>query len=142
MIQHIPIKTDKKPFYKVKFKYDVGDSEGYHTTRCKVSVDNPYLEKLLVALKKLKKPENYRGWGITLDNDMFGYNWDNDFITKEERDLLFLIRYDVDGKDDFAYELSGLIANLPGNMGRYVLYTGYKLEYVDENGVKFNTKIK
>jgi len=140
-------KSEKKkkkadPYYLLKYNYMIGDADGNTNEEVYVNADNPFLEKYLKIIDKLK-PVKGR-WGIMFEYDRMKQHMEEGQITQDEYDFLMKTMFEdgelTDEEQDFVWELS------EGIMGQteysFLTFEGYKLTYVDEYGVKHKTKIK
>lgn len=45
---------ESEPYYLLKFKYMIGDANGYTSEKVKISLENPFLERLVKLLNSLE----------------------------------------------------------------------------------------
>lgn len=167
MIEIVKEKTSTKkktPYYKLKYEYMIGDANGQTSETVKVSHKNPYVERFVKLLNKLKPVKGT--WGI-----VFEYNFlDNLLLEKQitQDDYLFLNRmmgidaddadeYDEDEEEKEFSETTNVFkvekenekyANefREGVTGEteysFLVFEGVKLTYYDEYGKSHKTKIK
>ena len=148
MIEIIKTKPSKKvnqPYYSLKYNYMIGDADGNTTETVKISKDNPYLERYLVLLDKLKPTPGY--WGISLEENKLKDHLKVGQISKDDYEFLKRIMFCEDSEfkvskenEDFANEFyEGVVSDTEYS---FLSFEGFELKYVDEFGVKHKTKIK
>lgn len=159
MIKIIPntpkTKKTQKPIYILTYNYMIGDSNGETTEDVRVSVDNPYLERYVKLLSKLKPTKGH--WGIILNDSRLFEHFKEKQITKEE--YCFLNRmmfeeYDEEGDESdeqykfeipkenekYADEFHDGVRS--GTEYSFLVFQGVDLIYVDEFGIEHKTRIK
>jgi len=166
MIKIIENKTQTKriePYYRLKFSYMIGDADGDTTEKIDIPLNNPYVERVVDVLNNCDTPKGH--WGMILDSEhftkllnqgkmtqsdynfckvvVFGDDIDEhmeEFFSKEriEADKLKLLEITGDEKS-YAYEFEEACITSIGHS--FAVFEGIDLYYIDEYGVKHETKI-
>ena len=164
MIQIVQPKKRKQkinPHYILTYDYMIGDANGSTEESAGVSLDNPHIERYVTLLDKLKPCKG--SWGIQLNSEDIYGNFKEGRITEDDYNFLMRIMFmdeisDFDELDEeatkneviakyfktpkenkFADELSfGIKSDTEYS---FLVFRGATLQYQDENGKIFETKI-
>jgi hypothetical protein len=144
-------KKAKKPYYELEYDYMIGDANGSTSEKVRVSLENPFVERYVTLLNKLKPVKG--SWGVQLESsDIYG-NFDEKRITEDDCNFLIRTMFGTEGEEDdgmepyfttdsdnkFADEFAdGVRAETEYS---FLVFEGIELYYYDENGKKNNTKI-
>lgn len=137
-------KGNKTPYYKLVFNYMIGDANGNTKYDVEVSKDNPYLERFVTLVNKLKPEKGH--WGVGLDNDCIESNVKQKNITRDDADFLIMLMHEggwdenvPDENDDYAFEFfEGVRSETEYS---FLVFECCDLYYIDEYGKKHNTVI-
>ena len=145
------LKKAKKPYYVLEYDYMIGDANGSTTEETRISIDNPFVERYVTLLNKLKPVKG--SWGVQLESsDIYG-NFEEKRITKDDYNFLIRTMFGTEGEEDdglepyftsdsdnkFADEFAdGVRAETEYS---FLVFEGVDLYYYDENGKKNNTQI-
>ena len=143
-------KSNKKtdPYYELKFDYMIGDADGDTTEEIVISVNNPFLERFVTLINKLKPTKGH--WGIVFDSYDFSNFLKEKQLTQEEYDFLYRIMFDDDSRKDTTFKISEneiefadeFYEGISGETDySFLVFQGVTLSYFDEYGVKHKTKI-
>ena len=145
IIKEKKTKKTKKPYYILKYNYMIGDANGSTSEKCKISLDNPYLERYIKLLNSLEPPKGT--WGIVFKEYEFG-NFDSQL---NEDDFIFLStmmfeEYDGDifnvPKENIKYS-NEFFEGVKGDTEySFLVFEGVDLYYYDEYGKPHNTIIE
>ena len=144
-------KRKSKPYYLLVFDYMIGDADGETTEKVKLSIDNPFIERFVTLINKLKPTKGT--WGIVFEEYDFEKFYVEKQLTKENYDFLKTLMFDTDfeseeylldntfkieKKDEkYAYEF------FEGIRGQteysFLVFQGVTLYYYDQYGVKHDT---
>ncbi len=156
MIEVTKEKKKKKkiePYYILKYEYMIGDANGNTSEKVTISKDNPYLERYVKLLNSLEPTKG--NWGIILESDRLYDHFKEKQITEDDYNFLTALMFeeynydDDDEEKNVSYfkdndEYAGEF--FEGVRGEteysFLVFEGVTLKYVDEDGVKHNTKIK
>jgi hypothetical protein len=142
-------KTKKKPYYLLVFDYMIGDADGDTTEKVKLSVDNPFIERFVTLINKLKPLKGH--WGIVFDEYEFERFHTEKQLSKKDFDFLKTLMFDSDEEDEenensfvvSEKELKYTKEFYEGIRGQteysFLAFQGCTLYYYDEYGVKHNT---
>lgn len=155
MIKRKPkVKNTKRisdPYYELVYDYMIGDSNGDTTEEVEVSLDNPYVERYVELLDKLKATPGH--WGVMLEDGRIYDHYKDKQITKD--DYCFLMRmmfppgygreeetgefaFHVPTENkDFANEFEGGVR--ADAEYSFLVFQGATLYYVDEYGNREET---
>lgn len=150
-------KTKRKsdPYYLLEFDYMIGDANGQTSEEVVLSVDNPFIERFVTLISKLKPLKN--SWGIVFKEYEFENFYDEKQLTKDEyvflRTLMFEPYFDdeeeykeylsentfkVEEKDEeYSKEFFEVIKG--ETEYSFLVFQGAYLYYYDEYGVKHET---
>lgn len=140
------------PHYILTYDYMIGDANGNTSEKAKISADNPFIERYVTLLGKLKPIKGT--WGIMLrPQDIYG-NYKEKRISKIDYEFLMkaMFEYDEDEdeetvfeeflsitekEEDFLFELQeGVQAETEYS---FLVFQGADLTYIDEHGEKHDT---
>jgi len=135
-------KSKKKPYYLLEYDYMIGDANGDTSEKVNLSLDNPYIEKFVTLINKLKPLKGT--WGIVFEGSIFDFH-NAGQLTEEEYEFLDVLMFEdselIDKlklDDKYAYEF------LEGVRGEteysFLVFKGATLYYFDEFGEKHDTK--
>jgi hypothetical protein len=135
------------PYYKLVYNYMIGDANGNTSEEIKVSVENPFIERYVTLLNKLKPLKGH--WGVVFrENDLYKYMEEKQ-ITKEDYDFLNRLmfeEYELEEDNTFIVEKKdekfsdGFFYGVRGETEwSFLVFEGIDLFYYDENGVKHKT---
>lgn len=138
-------KKDIEPYYKLVFKYMIGDAKGNTEEETTWDANDTIMIERIVRLLNGLIP--IKGtWGIILDREILDDFVKEKQITPDDRNFLDAIMYENHYKpienpiyDDY----SGCISDcIKSEIGRtFAVFEGIDLYYYDENGVKHDTEI-
>lgn len=133
------------PYYRLVFNYMIGDANGYTTEEQEVSLNNPYLERFVKLLNKLKPTKST--WGIVFEEYDFENFYKEKQITKNDYDFLKKIMFYGDDDDDLEDENYEFIEELrDGVRGQaeysFLVFQGCDLTYIDENDNEHDVEFK
>lgn len=140
MIRILKERKKQRPYYTITFYYMIGDANGDTSEGAEVSIDNPYLERVLVLFNKLKSPPGH--WGIILDNKALGLWKVHNMLSEEELELLNKI-INYEDLDEAPEEDLRVFADCirTGNEYTFLVFEGVVLHYIDEYGFEYETEI-
>lgn len=140
-------KRKKKPYYQLEFDYMIGDADGETMEKIKVSVDNPFLERFVSLINKLKPKKGH--WGMSLNYETVESSFKRKLITKNDKEFLLRMMFedessfiisDEDDDNGYVFELSeGVKAEVEYS---FLTLQSLDLYYYDEDGKRNKTKIK
>jgi hypothetical protein len=144
-------KKSKTPYYMLEYDYMIGDANGNTTEEAKISAGNPFVERYVKLLNKLKPVKG--SWGVQLErSDIYG-NFKEKRITKDDLDFLNRTMFSSEDEDEedaeayfktpeensYANELhEGVRAEAEYS---FLVFEGVNLTYIDEYGKSHETKI-
>mgnify|MGYP000480385864 CR=1 FL=1 len=155
IIKEGKVKKNKKPYYKLRYNYMIGDGKGNTSETVRISVDNPYLERYVKLLNSLTPVKGC--WGIVFEDDRIYSHYEEGQITKD--DYYFLNRLmneeyyenldeDMEDEEGFVVEkeneefASEFFDGVRGETEySFLVFEGIDLFYYDEEGKKNKTKI-
>ncbi len=151
MIAIVKEKTQTKkktPYYKLKFNYMIGDANGHTSKTVKVSHKNPYLERFVSLLNKLKPIKGH--WGTVFEYNLLDELLKEKQITQDDYhflDRMMNEEYDEDSEfiveeenEDYADEFyNGVRGETEYS---FLVFQDVELTYYDEYGKSHKTKIK
>ncbi len=132
------------PYYILRYNYMIGDADGYTTEESEISIDNPYVERYVTLLNKLKPTKGH--WGLSLDEDDIEKCFKEGQITKDSFEFLKGLMFEESfgenedsNEDKFKYEFwEGVRSETEYS---FLVFQGADLIYVDENGKENETEI-
>lgn len=152
-------KKSQEPYYLLKVKYMIGDSNGYTEEEGKYGFEeSARLEKFCRILDKFKSNEGH--WGIVLNDEYERDMLTEGMVTREEQLFYKYVSNEyrnllkdeeltqeetemVKGwmKEDEEMEYPTFFGELIRSDAEYsfLVYQGYSLKYVDDQGVKHKT---
>ena len=126
------------PHYSLVFQYLIGSTSGFKSTQVKVKLDDPIIERFFKTLKGLMSNKDM--YYIFLEEDCFDSSLANGLLNQEDYDFL----------KDTLFNKKSIYSKLvvtyverfsPFNSGDTTLQY-IELFYFDEDGVKFEAKVK
>lgn len=144
-------KKAKKPYYELEYDYMIGDANGNTSEETRISVDNPFVERYVTLLNKLKSTKGH--WGVMLEQRRMYAHQEEKQITEDDYNFLIRTMFGTEGEENdglepyfttdsdnkFADEFAdGVRADTEYS---FLVFEGIDLYYYDENGKKNNTKI-
>ena len=126
------------PHYSLVFQYLIGSTSGFKSTKVKVKLDDPIIERFFKTLNVLMS--NKYMYYIFLEEDCFDSSLANGLLNQEDYDFL----------KDTLFNKKSIYSKLvvtyverwsPFNSGDTTLQY-IELFYFDEDGVKFEAKVK
>ena len=126
------------PHYSLVFQYLIGSTSGFKSTKVKVKLDDPIIERFFKTLKGLMSNKDM--YYIFLEEDCFDNSLANGLLNQEDYDFL----------KDTLFNKKSIYSKLvvtyverwsPFNSGDTTLQY-IELFYFDEDGVKFEAKVK
>lgn len=126
------------PHYSLVFQYLIGSTSGFKSTKVKVKLDDPIIERFFKTLKGLMSNKDM--YYIFLEEDCFDSSLANGLLNQEDYDFL----------KDTLFNKKSIYSKLvvtyverfsPFNSGDTTLQY-IELFYFDEDGVKFEAKVK
>lgn len=126
------------PHYSLVFQYIIGSTCGFKSTKVKVKLDDPIIERFFKTLKGLMSNKDM--YYIFLEEDCFDSSLANGLLNQEDYDFL----------KDTLFNKKSIYSKLvvtyverfsPFNSGDTTLQD-IELFYFDEDGVKFEAKVK
>lgn len=141
-----------KPYYELTLEYTVGDSEGDTEISNKISLENPFIERFCELLSLLEPLKG--NWGIIFNEKEIISNYKEGKISKNDCEFLITMMYGgfSEGSEGFkkfeiedeyikySKEFRKLIKNEYAYT--FLVYEDYHLQYIDEDGKKFEAKLK
>lgn len=148
MIEIIPNKPKTKkvsnPYYHLTYNYMIGDANGDTEEETETSIDNPYIERYVKLLNSLEPTKGT--WGLILDQSNIAQCLKEKQITEDDFKFLSAIMFEeeydefkTDQDWDFAHDLGDGVRG--ETEYSFLVFQGINLEYYDEYGIKFQTKI-
>lgn len=145
IIEEKPKSKKHKKHYLLIYEYMIGDANGHTSEEVIVSFDNPFLERYVKLLGKLKAPNGR--WGLSLDEFHIKLCFEQGQISKDDFEFLKAMmfedattEFEITGEnEDFSTEFWEGVKSQTG----YSFLTLEKCEllYYDEWGRKYQTKI-
>ena len=126
------------PHYSLVFQYLIGSTSGFKSTKVKVKLDDPIIERFFKTLNGLMSNKDM--YYIFLEEDCFDSSLANGLLNQEDYDFL----------KDTLFNKKSIYSKLvvtyverwsPFNSGDTTLQY-IELFYFDEDGVKFEAKVK
>lgn len=125
----------------------IGDADGNTQEETYVSLDNPFVERFVTLLNRLKPPKGY--WGFGLVDDKIEKIYKEGQMTEDEYKFLFSILFFDEVEDDnyfkteqekdWAYEFNdGIIGEVEYS---FLTFKRVDIIYVDETGRHLKTEI-
>jgi hypothetical protein len=142
------ISSTGTPYFKLSIDYMLGDSYGDSTLSMTFEVDDKKtlesIEKFMVILRKLKKP--VRHWAFSLNYKDFKKNLNEGNISSDEFYWLCHVsglNWTLEGETSFDEDTDSLFEEIiEDEIGStYATFQSVYLEYFDEKGRSFPTKI-
>jgi hypothetical protein len=134
------------PYYLLYFQYMIGDADGDTEGEAYVSLDNPFVERFVTLLNRLKPPKHY--WGFGLKQDKIEEIYKEGQMTEDEYKFLTRILFDdredndyfkTEQENDWADEFN---EGVKGEVEySFLTFQGVYLIYVDETGRHLKTEI-
>ena len=127
-----------EPHYSLLFQYLIGSTSGFKSTKVKVKLDDPIIERFFKTLNGLMSNKDM--YYIFLEEDCFDSSLANGLLNQEDYDFL----------KDTLFNKKSIYSKLvvtyverwsPFNSGDTTLQY-IELFYFDEDGVKFEAKVK
>ena len=140
------------PYYVLKYEYMIGDADGYTSEKTEISADNPFIERYVKLLNKLKPTKGT--WGLVFGYGILYKCYEEGQITLDDYNFLMRLAYsesleeeeDDDAINYFKTEEENNWADEFGEGIRseteysFLVFQGIELKYVDEDGKKHKTK--
>jgi len=133
------------PSYELTYNYMIGDAHGYTTFEVSCDVNNPYIERYVTLLNKLKPPKRY--YGVVLESDKIQKMFDEGHFSEDDYEFLKRMLF-CDNESKFVVEKENEEYSYDFGEGvrsetdySWLTFTGIDLEYKDEYGVIFQTRI-
>ncbi len=144
-IKKIDKRKKVKPHYILEYNYMIGDADGETTEKCKISLDNPYVERYCKLLSNLEPTEGT--WGLSLDFETLESLLGEKQITDDDFQFLTVLMFE-DSDSDFVIpkEHKKHSKEFYGGVQTDVGYSFLTLEdlelyYIDEQGIQHETEI-
>lgn len=151
MIEVIKKNKNKKvePHYILEYNYMIGDANGDTSKKVKVSLDNPYVERYVTLLNKLKPVKGT--WGLILDETNISKAFKEGQIAEDDYKFLTALMFEYwedeeDEEDPYFNENDKNSWEFYGGVEgeteySFLVFRGANLYYIDETGEKFETRI-
>lgn len=149
--KEVKSKKSGKPYYRLIYKYMIGDANGDTSETVRVSIDNPYLERYYTLLNSLKPTTGH--WGVMLEGEkrLHKHVVENQ-ITEDDYNFLVRMMFVEDYDDEeFLFKVpvvhekhadeffDGVRAETEYS---FLVFQGLDLYYIDEFGEEHETIIK
>lgn len=146
----------QEPTYVLTYNYMIGDANGNTEEEIEVSLTNPFTERYVTALNKLKPTKGH--WGVMLEDDRMYAHLEEGQITQDEYIILKTAfsdgDYDPIEEGDFEEEDNPLILSQEDKDHlaefsegvraeaeySFLVFEGADLVYVDEFGKEHQTE--
>jgi hypothetical protein len=139
MITIKPKKTSGKKVtthYILQYNYMIGDDNGYTDESVKLSKDNPFIERYVTLINKLKPTKGH--WGVVLDKSRLIKHYTENQITKDEYEFLNGLMFESNDSNEYTNEFfEGVRSDAEYS---FLVFQGCDLYYIDEYGEKHETE--
>ena len=140
-------KGNKKPYYRLRFYYMIGDANGETHEDVEISKDNPFLERFYTLLNKLQPVKG--SWGLQLSEEDLRKCFLENQICREEYNFLKRMMFEDEGEEafmifdndeDYADEFADGVRS--ESEYSFLVFQGLDLVYFDEFGKKHKAEVK